>query len=235
MGLHHSIYFTGMKPAPPWSIVPTPLGLPDDYLERLNSARSIARTNIIQCHEKSRHRFKSHKPVTYRPDDLVMVSYPNLTLLGGRTGSRKFVFTRKVPFKIIKALTDWNYEVSPLFQDGKNQVFHVKWLKPFTQRPPKLTFTPTENPDLTQQPHPRTTVADIPDPLLSISVTPLQTNFSSNPRGLIYHPQIEGILRRFHYPAHRQPFYLLQARRSSFTSPYGSRQNFLTTRFKQTA
>lgn len=150
--------------------------LPDDYLERLKSARHIARTNIIASQENSRHRYnKSHKPISYKPGDLIMVSFPNLTLLGGPTGSRKFAFTHRGPFKILKQLTDLNYEITPLFKDGKPQIVHVKRLKPFTERPPELTFTPQSIPDLTLKALPHKSIEDLADPLLPDSVAPAQT------------------------------------------------------------
>lgn len=151
-------------------------GLPEDYLERLHSARLIARTKIIASQEHARARYnKSHKQILYKPEDQVMVSYPNLTVLGGPTGSRKFAFTHKGPFKVIRVLTDLNYEITPLFKDGKTQIVHVKRMKPFTARPPDLEFIPANSPDLSYQPRPHSSREEIPDPRFAASLAPPQT------------------------------------------------------------
>lgn len=148
--------------------------LPDDYIRRLQSCRETVKFRLLESQEKTRTIFnKSHKPVTYKAGDLVMISYPQLAQDGV---SRKLAPKYKGPYKITKQLSDLNYEVTPIDKEGKSQIVNIRRFKPFEERPADLIYSSDIQADFNIDPIVNENSEAIPDPDFPATVAPRQEN-----------------------------------------------------------
>ncbi|OXA39907.1 Transposon Ty3-G Gag-Pol polyprotein [Folsomia candida] len=160
----------------PVSPLESQFDLPDlmgTYIERVQSAREIAKLKILEAQEIYKERWdKTHRPIKYEVGDLVFIEYPNLhtTPL-----SQKLQPKFAGPYQITKVLSDLNCEVRPLNSKAGTKVMNIRKFKRYTPRPPDLDFTPSFHPSLIPTAVPHTTIEDLPDDTAPIdSITPNQ-------------------------------------------------------------
>ncbi|OXA41965.1 Transposon Ty3-G Gag-Pol polyprotein [Folsomia candida] len=133
----------------PVSPLESQFDLPDlmgTYIERVQSAREIAKLKILEAQEIYKERWdKTHRPIKYEVGDLVFIEYPNLhtTPL-----SQKLQPKFAGPYQITKVLSDLNCEVRHLNSKAGTKVMNIRKFKRYTPRPPDLDFTPSFHPSL---------------------------------------------------------------------------------------
>jgi transposase InsO family protein len=108
----------------------------DDYVDHLltkaEEARQLARTRTLIAQDREQERYNTkHRPVTYRPGELVWVFTP----------VRKVGLSEKLlrryfgPYKVLRRLSAVNYEVEDFDPDSRRRrrrdVVHVLRMKPY--------------------------------------------------------------------------------------------------------
>lgn len=135
--------------------------LPGDYIERVQSAREVAKFSILDTQQRHKQTWdKSHRPINYKVGDLVFVEYPNLKATALSTKLQpKYLGI----YEITGLLSDLNCKVRPLHTTQAPQTVNIRRLKRFEPRGADLTFTPTLSANLIPTPVAHATIEEIPD------------------------------------------------------------------------
>ena len=105
--------------------------------EKFREAHMNARNTLGSSQKRQKDQyFKKTHGSPYKPDDLVWLFSPQLAR------SRKFFLPWTGPYKVIRKISEVNYEISSEKNRKKTQIVHYNRLKPYRVRdstPPRLT------------------------------------------------------------------------------------------------
>lgn len=100
-------------------------------LEKITAARELARNLVKQSQQSAKVRYdKGRRPSNYKINDLVLRKRQFYV-----TGeSRKFYMPWTGPYKIIKIITDVNYQLINIKDPEEQCIAHINQIKPYNQR-----------------------------------------------------------------------------------------------------
>lgn len=100
-------------------------------LEKIEAARILARKLIKQSQQSAKVRYdKGRSLPSYKINDLVLRKRQSYVI----GESRKFYMPWQGPFKIIRILSDVNYQIVNLKDPEEQYIAHINQIKPYNQR-----------------------------------------------------------------------------------------------------
>lgn len=103
----------------------------DTYLEDLQRVRNAVKNTLLVTQDRSKPNFgKAHLSLVFTVGDFVMLDHPPNEAGASRKLSIKF----RGPYKVIRQLTNQNYEIARLIPPYDSQIVHFKRLKSIVPR-----------------------------------------------------------------------------------------------------